>query len=91
MADPSAVVRRQFLSYVVFSPEEMVFPEHFLMLGEGVNAFNLSLQDPEGFRKMLQDRGVRIVEVHRLDDHEAIQPDPGIFLEAMASRPLLGG
>lgn len=63
-----------FYSFKVWAADDEVFPEHFLVLGEGENIFNTSVQDIEAFRQKLASRGVRIVEEHRLDDLEEVPP-----------------
>lgn len=87
MAEPLA---KGFYSFVVHSPEEMGFPEYLLMLGEGVNTFNLTLEDPAEFSAVLLEHGVKIIEANRLDDLEPVTPDPMILQEAGLLFPLLG-
>lgn len=57
-----------FYSFKVWATEEVIFPEHFLVLGEGENIFNTSVEDIEAFRQKLVAAGVRIIEEHCLDD-----------------------
>ena len=40
-----------FYSFKVWATEDVLFPEHFLALGEGENIFNTSVQDIGAFRK----------------------------------------
>ncbi len=63
-----------FFSFKVWAREEVAFPEHFLILGEGENIFNTSVPDIAAFRKKLGSAGVRIVEEHRLDDLDEVPP-----------------
>lgn len=61
-----------FYSFQVRAAEDVVLPEHFLILGEGTNVFNLSLDDLEAFLIKLRDHDVTVVAMYRLDEHEPL-------------------
>ena len=63
-----------FYSFKVVCEDDVVLPEHYLVLGEGFNVFNATVGDLEKFRAKLREVGVEILEANRLDDLEEVPP-----------------
>lgn len=63
-----------FYSFKVHSSSPVVLPTHFLVIDEGEDVFNLSVADLDGFCQELIREGVKILEVNKLDDFEAVPP-----------------
>lgn len=67
-----------FYSFKVHSPVELVLPEYLVTIGEGLNVFNVTLDDLEAFQHILFQEGVCVLGVHQLDDLEQVPADPAI-------------
>lgn len=63
-----------FYSFVVRSRELVDLPEYKVTIGEGVDTFNVVLSDLESFIARLRSLGVTVLETHRLDESEPVQP-----------------
>lgn len=63
-----------FCSFVVRSTREVPLPEHLLIIGEGVDAFNVVVDNLEAFQECLRLQGVEVLEVHQLDNLEPVPP-----------------
>lgn len=63
-----------YYSFKVRSRTEVDLPEHMVTIGEGVDVFSARIDDVEAFQESLSLEGVQVLERHRLDDHEAIEP-----------------
>jgi len=57
-----------FYSFVVQCKEEIVIPEYLVTLDQGVNVFNVVVKDLDGFLRQLQEAGVMVQQVHRLEE-----------------------
>lgn len=67
-----------YFSFKVDSPSEAVLLNRHLVIGKGIDVFTITLmlQDLEGFTQQLKDRGIEVLEMHRLDDLQPIPVDP---------------
>ena len=65
-----------FYSFKVHSLKEVILPSQKLAIGEGVDVFNLMVDDLQGFLAELESSGVRVLAHHQLDALEPIVPDP---------------
>ena len=65
-----------FYSFKVHSSKEVVLPSRKLAIGEGIDVFNLTVDDLQGFLAELESSGVRVLAHHQLDALEPIVPDP---------------
>lgn len=63
-----------YLSYVVFTGHEVSLPEHGLVLDTGSNTFTVEVPDVAAFDARLAQEGVRVIQKHRLDEHEPVEP-----------------
>ena len=63
-----------FFSFRVIAPDVVVLPEHFLALDEGVQVFNLMVNDLDTFLGQLRACGVKVLNTYHLDEHEEIPP-----------------
>ena len=76
-----------FYSFVVRSTREVPLPEHLLVIGEGTDTFNATVDNLEAFQERLRLEGVEVLQVHQLDDLEPVPPT----LPDGAIPPRLGG
>lgn len=65
-----------FYSFKVHSPREVILPNHKIAIGEGVDVFNLMVDDIQVFLAELESSGVRVLAHYQLDALEPIKPDP---------------
>lgn len=72
-----------YFSFKVDSPSEVVLLNRHLVIGKGVDVFTITIQDLEGFTQQLTDRGIKVLEMHQLDDLQPIPVDP----EALPEMP----
>lgn len=75
-----------FYSFVVRSNREVPLPEHLLVIGEGLDTFNATVKDLNGFLQKLREEGVEVIKVFQLDGLEAVPPE----LPGGEEPPLLG-
>ena len=61
-----------FYSFRVFAPHEVVILENFVALDEGMNAFNVHVNDLASFLARLKAEDVRIDQMNALDP----EPEP---------------
>lgn len=61
-----------FYSFRVFAPHEVSIIENFVALDEGMNTFNVHVNDVDSFVARLKAEDVRIDAMHCLDP----QPEP---------------
>jgi hypothetical protein len=78
-----------YYSFKVLSQQEVVLPTYFLALGEGIDVFNASVNDLEKFSQELFQNGVKILEVHQLDDLEQV-PSEVPLISSSSPIPQLG-
>lgn len=64
-----------FYSFLTQSRETVDVPEHRLTIGEGIDTFNLTLDDVETFKKRLRSLGVSILQANQLDMLEPVAPN----------------
>lgn len=76
-----------FYSLVVWTPGEIQIREKGILLDPGTNAFNIETQDLDSLKACFDEAGARIVQCHKLDDFDAIEPDPEI-VAALGSHTL---
>jgi hypothetical protein len=57
-----------YYSFKVRSPREVVFPEWNVAIGEGVDAFCLTIQDLPMFQASLKEHNIELLEVNQLDN-----------------------
>lgn len=81
-----------FYSFVVWTPCEIQISSKGILLDPGTNTFNVQLDSLDELKECLASAGARIVQYHKLDDFEAIEPDPEIAraLSAMVVPTLPG-
>jgi len=60
-----------FYSFRVYAPHEVMIVENFVALDEGMNTFNVHVNDVDAFVERLKSEHVRIDSMHHLD-----APDP---------------
>jgi hypothetical protein len=60
-----------FYSFRVFAPHEVTIIENFVSLDEGMNTFNVHVNDLPHFLERLRSDGVRIDAMHHLDAPDA--------------------
>lgn len=82
-----------YYSFVVFAKHPVSIPDPMILLGEGVNTFTAITDDLEGLKALLENEGVAIRGVHRLDGLDPVPPDSLLLpgedpTEALA--PLIG-
>jgi hypothetical protein len=75
-----------FYSFRVQSKDEVIIPSRSLAIGEGIDVFSRVVDDLNEFLSELQGLEVKVLEYHRLDELEAVQPDQAMF----GGRPLYG-
>jgi hypothetical protein len=63
-----------FYSFIVVSPEEVPLPEYMVYLDHGRNVFNAVVNDIEQFHRRMDEYGVKVLQVNRLDKYEPIEP-----------------
>lgn len=82
-----------FYSFTAFAKQPVSIADPIILLGEGFNTFTAVTDDLEGLKGRLEDLGVDIRAVHRLDGLDPVPPD-SLFLPgedpAKALVPLLG-
>jgi hypothetical protein len=61
-----------FYSFRVFAPHEVVIIENFVALDEGMNTFNVHVNDIDAFVAKLRSEDVRIDQMNSLDP----EPEP---------------
>lgn len=76
-----------YYSFVAFAHRPVSIPDPLILLGDGVNTFTAVTDDLEGLRLVLENEGVEIREVHRIDGLDPVPEDsfllPGeCFFEA---------
>lgn len=59
-----------FYSLIVLVRDELPLPDQRLILFEGVNVFNVQLDDPKAFCAWLVEQGCTVQQVNRLDEPE---------------------
>ena len=59
-----------YYSFVVIAPQPLGIPSPTVLLDKGVNTFAAVVDNLEEFLKNLEDEGVVVKQVNRLDDHE---------------------
>jgi len=64
-----------YYSFLAFAKYPVSIPDPLIMLGEGVNTFTAATDDLEGLTTLLENEGVDIREVHRLDGLDPVPPD----------------
>lgn len=62
-----------YYSFRVYAPHEVVIIENFVALDEGMNTFNVHVQDIDSFVERLKAEDVRIDMMNHLD-----APDPEV-------------
>jgi hypothetical protein len=75
-----------YYSFVVWAQEDVSFPEHLLVIGEGFDTFNATVPDLPAFLAKLAANGVTVREVHQLD---ALEPVPCAVLPSDLQPPHL--
>lgn len=65
-----------FYSFVVQAPGEVEFPAKRVFLDRGMNAFNVLIDDLDGFLATLKAEGVTVTKMIRLDEHEPVPAEP---------------
>jgi hypothetical protein len=73
-----------YFNFKVKSSEEVSIPNYRVVIGEGVDVFNLVVENLQDFLGELHNEGVEVLKVTQLDSLEAIPP------EAQDTQPLLG-
>lgn len=69
-----------FFSFKVTSPvDDLVIPEFMVVVGEGLNVFNLTLDDPAPLVSRLVKEGCDVLEVIRLDELERVTPEMSLL------------
>lgn len=80
-----------FYSFKVQSKDEVVITSRMLAIGEGIDVFNKVIDDLPEFLKELEYLDVKVIEYHRLDGLEPVQPDQGLTIQTtFHGRPLYG-
>jgi len=67
-----------YYSFKVLSVAEVDLPEHMVTIGQGVDVFSARIDDVESFRQDLALEGVRVLEMHILDDLEPVAAIPEV-------------
>ncbi len=65
-------------SFVVWTPVEIPVREKLLLLTPGSNTFNVVIDDAETLLATFRAHGAKVIQMHRLDGLEQIDPDPEI-------------
>jgi len=79
-----------YYSFKVMSPREVILPEWTVAIGEGIDAFCLTIQDLPGFQASLKEHGIEILEVNQLDNLSPIPAEPsGPQFQNQTEVPLL--
>lgn len=79
-----------YYSFKVRSKSELVLPKWTVVIGEGLDVFNLVIQDLPEFLTALKERGVEVLEVNQLDNFSPIPVEPAEpQLQNQAEVPLL--
>lgn len=79
-----------FYSFTAIAQQPVGIPDPMILLDKGLNVFTAHTDDLDGLLKQLEDEGVTVTQVNRLDQHEENQPGdlllPG---ESADQHPLL--
>jgi hypothetical protein len=64
-----------FYSFRLYAPHEVIIPENFVAIDEGMNTFNVHVNDIDAFVERLRTEGCRIDHMAHLDPEP--EPDDG--------------
>lgn len=76
-------------SFVVASKDEVVLPQYGLAIGEGIDVFNLTVEDLSGFLRELWENQVIVKEINSLDEVVPPQVECELKLESPEEPKLL--
>jgi len=78
-----------YYSFVAFSRHPVTITDPLILLGQGINTFTATADDVDELVGLLEDEGVDVREVNRLDTLEAVPIAEGLLLPGEASDALL--
>jgi hypothetical protein len=76
--------RARAYSFIVKSPDTLLFGKYKIALDEGRNVFNILLDDVQEFRRVLAEKGVEVLTVNDLNSDDDNHIPPQWVLDSVA-------